>query len=138
LSVSGNFVLPGNGKIIYAGGAFAVNSRLSIYANALFFPYFWKYEKYLVTSNVGYLLNKQSKTPTTIYAGGAIRWDDYLAPYIGIERWGVRLGLTREWNISPSEPMWGADAYEVSLQWKGRFKKQSIKLKDVKPYPRLY
>lgn len=138
LSASLGSIFPGSQKIIYVGGACAINSRLSVYSSALLFPSLWEHEKYLVTANAGYVLNKKSKIPTTVYAGASIRWDDYFAPYIGIERWGLRLGLSREWNISPSDPMWGGDAYEISLQWLGRFKKHTNKLKDVKPLPRIY
>lgn len=112
----------------YVGGSFDMNPNTVLYASAIYQAQGGAQEVVLGAA-VGFVLNpghdEEYQKNTIFYLGSWYRYQDALAPYVGIEWSKMRLGISYDVNISSLAPATrSVGAFEVSMLYFGRFNKR--------------
>jgi type IX secretion system PorP/SprF family membrane protein len=115
----------------YLGGSFDLNENMVLYASGMFQSQASASEV-LAGAAVGFVLNPghdaEYAKNTILYLGGWYRYNDALAPYIGLEWSKMKLGITYDLNMSGlSAATRGNGGYEVSLIFNGCINKREFK-----------
>ncbi len=115
----------------YLGGSFDLNENMVLYASGMFQSQASASEV-LAGAAVGFVLNPghdaEYAKNTILYLGGWYRYNDALAPYIGLEWSKMKLGITYDLNMSGLSPATkGNGGYEISLIFNGCINKREFK-----------
>lgn len=126
----------------YIGGSFDMNPNTVLYASGLYQAQAGAQEVVLGAA-VGFVLNPghdmEYQKNTTFYLGGWYRYQDAVAPYVGLEWSKMRLGISYDVNISSLTPATrSVGAYEVSLIYFGRINKRERNPNYSWSCPKIY
>ncbi len=114
-------------QTVYLGGSFEMNPNTVFYGSVLYQSQASATE--LVAGGaVGFILNPghdaEFQKNTILYLGGWYRYQDAVAPYVGLEWSKMRLGFSYDVNTSSLTPAsHGLGGYELSLLYFGRINK---------------
>lgn len=84
---------------ISAGGYFPVGDNLTLHTSGIY-QIQGKATETTLGGAVAYALNNDERSPTNIYGGLWMRWNDALIPYLGLEFSNMRIGASYDVNIS--------------------------------------
>ncbi len=98
-SFTGAFFLLNPRTTIHGGGYFPVGQTGTLHLSGLFSTQ-GKASEALVGGAYQFLVSEQTEKPTSFYAGGYMRFNDAIIPYVGLEFGSFRLGATYDVNTS--------------------------------------
>lgn len=112
---------------IHGGGYFPVAEKMTLFISGNFQMQYRATEA-IVGGALGRWLNEDEDHPTDIYAGGWFRLGDAVIPFVGIDFWNFRAGLSYDINISGlAQASRRQGGFELSLiyiqPWKGSIRK---------------
>jgi type IX secretion system PorP/SprF family membrane protein len=89
-----------SGRIsIHAGGSFPLSDQLTIHTSIIH-QVQNKASETTLGAAIAANLNQDQDKPTSVYIGSWIRFNDAIAPYVGLEFGGLRIGASYDLNIS--------------------------------------
>jgi type IX secretion system PorP/SprF family membrane protein len=84
---------------IHGGGSFPVSDLITVHTSVIHQRQN-KASETTLGAAIAANLNQDQEKPTSVYIGSWIRFNDAIAPYIGLEFGGLRIGATYDFNIS--------------------------------------
>ncbi|MEI9958865.1 MAG: PorP/SprF family type IX secretion system membrane protein [Ferruginibacter sp.] len=84
---------------IHGGGSFPINDQVTIHTSIIH-QIQNKASETTLGAAVAFNLNQDQEKPTSVYIGSWVRFNDAVAPYVGLEFGGLRIGASYDLNIS--------------------------------------
>lgn len=84
---------------LHGGGYFPISDLLTFHASGIYQSQSGSSEA-VVGGALSAVFDDQSASPSNVYVGSWIRWNDAIIPYIGVEYAGFRIGVSYDINTS--------------------------------------
>lgn len=113
----------------YLGGSFDLNEKLVLYASGMYQRQ-GTAQEIMGGAALGFVMNpgydKEFSKSTVFYVGGWYRYNDAIAPYIGLEWSKMKLGFSYDVTVSNFAPaVQSRGATEISLIYNGCFNRRA-------------